>query len=174
MQKSQVKPYLQDKCDEIVTGRGRGIKFMSHSAMRITLVKVEINTWTCFKPDDCHNENRQKAGCIRNVLCTEAVRHVAREGPRLDCEDAEVAAANPIDDLLNLNKVDNQWHWAALHDMHVHTRSFTIITLTQDDTTTIVSNGHGLKNEVLIAYSKKVCASQQLFRYVVLSGLLCV
>lgn len=105
MQRGQVNPYLQDKCDELVTARGRGVKFMSFSSMRSSLVKVDINTWTCFKPDDCHNENRQKAGCIRNVLTTEAVRHVAREGPRLDCEDPDVAAAHPINDRLNLNKV---------------------------------------------------------------------
>ena len=131
----------------MVTARGRGTKFMSSSSMRNALVKVQINTWTCFKPDDCHNPNRQKAGCIRNVLATEAVRHVAREGPRLDCEDPEVAAANPISDRLNMNKVCHYMIWK-----HVHL----LTTNTQDDTTVVVSNGHGLKNEVLIAYSKKV------------------
>ena len=105
VQVGQMKPHMQCMSDELNRERGVGVEFMSQSSMRAAMVKVQINTWTCYKPDDCHNPNRQKSRCVRNVLCTEAVRHVAREGPRLDCEDAEEAAANPIDDSLNLNMV---------------------------------------------------------------------
>ena len=85
--------------------RGVGSHPMSNSSMRQALIKYDINTWTCYNPDDTHNPNRRNAECVRNVLDTEAVRTMAREGPRHDCLDPVKAKNNPIADRLNCNKV---------------------------------------------------------------------
>ena len=85
--------------------RGVGAHPISNSSMRNALVKFDINTWTCYKPDDTHNPNRRNAECVRNVLDTEAVRTMAREGPRHDCADPDIAKKHPIADRLNCNKV---------------------------------------------------------------------
>ena len=114
----QVVDYLQHQSDELSRSRGVGNKFQSVSSLRTAMMKVQMSTWTCFKPDDCHNPNRQKATCYRNLLCTQAVRHVAREGPRLDCEDPDEAAANPIADELNFNCVREYVHTHIMQCMH--------------------------------------------------------